>query len=146
MQVSDILRHKGTNVVTVVPDTTIEDAVQALGTHRIGALVVSDGSAGGVAGILSERDVVAHLAAVGRAGLDSTVAAVMTREVRTCSPADSVESVMSTMTEGRFRHLPVVVDGRLAGIVSIGDAVERRVNELETERALMHDYLQTGRT
>jgi len=89
---------------------------------------------------------VAHLAAVGRTGLDSTVATVMTRDVRTCTPGDALEDVMAIMTAGRFRHLPVVADGELAGIVSIGDAVERRVSELETESARMHDYIQTGRT
>jgi len=145
MQVSDILRHKGTAVLTVHPETSVEDAVQMLGNNRVGALVISeDGTS--IDGILSERDVVAHLAAVGRSGLDSTVATVMTRQVQTCVPGDTVEQIMSVMTEGRFRHLPVVIDGGLAGIVSIGDAVERRVNELETERAQLHDYIQTGRT
>lgn len=145
MQVSDILRHKGTTVTTVPPSATVEEAVQLLGTHRIGALVVShDGAA--IDGILSERDVVAHLAAVGRTGLDSTVATVMTREVRTCGPTEALEDIMSTMTQSRLRHLPVLIDGSLAGIVSIGDAVERRVSELETESARMHDYIQTGRT
>lgn len=145
MQVSDILRHKGTDVTTVRPETTIEHAVGVLGTRRIGALVVSDDGRT-VDGVVSERDVVAHLAAVGRTGLDSTVATVMTRDVRTCTPGDALEDVMAIMTAGRFRHLPVVADGELAGIVSIGDAVERRVSELETESARMHDYIQTGRT
>jgi len=145
MQVSDILRHKGAAVFTVHPETTVEDAVQMLGANRIGALVVSEDERS-VAGIVSERDVVAHLAAVGRGGLDSTVATLMTREVRTCTPQDSLEDVMAVMTNGRFRHLPVLVDGALVGIVSIGDAVERRVSELETESARMHDYIQTGRT
>ena len=145
MQVSDILRHKGTTVSTVPPTASIEDAVRLLGTQRIGALVVSEDGRS-VDGILSERDIVAHMAAVGRSGLDSTVATVMTRNVQTCEPQDPVEDIMSTMTEGRFRHLPVLVDGALGGIVSIGDAVERRVRELETERALLTDYIQTGRT
>jgi len=145
MQVSDILRHKGTTVSTVPPTASIEDAVRLLGTQRIGALVVSEDGRS-VDGILSERDIVAHMAAVGRSGLDSTVATVMTRNVQTCEPQDPVEDIMSTMTEGRFRHLPVLVDGALGGIVSIGDAVERRVRELETERAQLHDYIQTGRT
>lgn len=145
MQVSDILRHKGDAVVTVGPDASLEDALRLLGRHRIGALVVTD-DRGSVIGILSERDVVAHLAVIGRAGLDSVVRTVMTGSVHTCVPSDTVEQVLAVMTAGRFRHLPVVVDGRLIGIVSIGDAVARRVGELETERAQLTEYLQTGRT
>jgi CBS domain-containing protein len=145
MQVSDILRHKGTEVATVTPDATVEEAARILGNRRIGALVVSEDGRG-VDGILSERDIVAHLASVGRTGLDSTVATLMTRHVYTCAPQDTIEDVMSVMTQSRIRHLPVIVDGALGGIVSIGDAVERRVNELETERAQLTDYLQTGRT
>ncbi len=144
MRVTDVLRHKGGAVATVAPFATVEEAARLLGERRIGALVVSeDGET--VAGILSERDVVAHLAAVGREGLDSTVAAVMTQHVATCSPQDSIEQLMRQMTAGRFRHVPVVVDGRLAGIVSIGDLVARRLDQLETEAGRLHDYIQTGR-
>ncbi|MFN8051997.1 MAG: CBS domain-containing protein [Acidimicrobiales bacterium] len=147
---ADILRHKGSGssggnaVATVSPSATLEAATRLLGERRIGALVVSEDGVS-VAGILSERDVVAHLAAVGRVGLDSTVATVMTREVRTCEPSESLEQLMKTMTDGRFRHVPVVVDGRLTGIVSIGDLVARRLDQLETESARLHDYIQTGR-
>ena len=144
MRVTDILRHKGGAVATVAPFATIEEAARVLGERRIGALVVSDDGET-VAGILSERDVVAHLAAVGREGLDSTVAAVMTQNVQTCGPQDSIEQLMRTMTSGRFRHLPVVIDGKLSGIVSIGDLVARRLDELETETGRLHDYIQTGR-
>ena len=132
MRVTDILRHKGGTVTTVAPSATVEDAARILGDRRIGALVVSeDGET--VAGILSERDVVAHLAAVGRDGLDSMVSAVMTRQVTTCSPQDSIEQLMRQMTAGRFRHLPVVVDGRLAGIVAFL-LIERRLRELVPRR------------
>ncbi|MBX7070474.1 MAG: CBS domain-containing protein [Microthrixaceae bacterium] len=145
MQVSDILRHKGAAVTTVSPGATLEDAARLLDEHRIGALVVSvDGRT--VDGILSERDIVTHIAAVGGAALLSSVADVMTREVHPCAPGDALEQVMSVMTESRVRHLPVMVDGTLSGIVSIGDAVARRLNELETESAQMLDYIQTGRT
>lgn len=145
MQVSDILRHKGSNVTTVTPTATVEEAARLLGAHRIGALVVSDDGRT-VDGVISERDIVSHLAAVGRDGLDSTVATLMTRDVHTCAPSDGLETIMATMTSSRVRHLPVLVDGALGGIVSIGDAVERRVSELEAESAQMLDYLQTGRT
>lgn len=144
MRVSDILRHKGTEVATVLTSSSIDEAIRMLAAHHIGALVVSDDSSS-VKGVLSERDIVAHLAAVGSGGLETAVSDVMTSEVQTCCPTDSVESVMARMTEFRFRHLPVVVDGELRGIVSIGDAVERRMSALETERAQLHDYIQTGR-
>lgn len=144
MRVSDILRHKGTEVVTVAPTTSVEAATRLLGERGIGALVVStDGRQ--VAGIVSERDVVRHLASVGRDGLDASVADLMTTAVRTCEPGQSLDELMASMTEGRFRHMPVVVDGSLAGIVSIGDVVARRVAELEDESARLHDYIQTGR-
>lgn len=145
MQVSDILRTKGDAVTTVAPDDRVEVAARLLGAHRIGALVVSaDGAS--VDGIISERDIVAHIAALGAEALDSTVGAIMSRSVITCDPGDTVEQIMAVMTERRFRHLPVVVDGELRGIVSIGDAVARRVAELESEQELMRDYLRTGRT
>lgn len=144
MRVSDILRHKGAAVTTITPSATIEEAIRLLGEHRIGAVVVADGAVV-VAGILSERDIVGHLAAEGRDGLDHSVSSVMTSDVQTCQPDDTVEQIMAVMTAGRFRHLPVVVDGALTGIVSIGDAVERRVSGLETERAQLTDYIQTGR-
>lgn len=145
MQVSDILRTKGDAVTTVAPDDRVEVAARLLGAHRIGALVVSaDGAS--VDGIISERDIVAHIAALGAEALDSTVGAIMSRSVITCDPGDTVEQVMAVMTQRRFRHLPVVVDGELRGIVSIGDAVARRVAELESEQELMRDYLRTGRT
>lgn len=144
MRVSDILRHKGADVATVPPSTTIAEAVAELGRRRIGALVVTDDGVS-VAGIISERDVVGHLAAQGRDALDADVTTIMTVDVATCAPDDAIESLMTTMTNRRFRHVPVMVDGRLAGIVSIGDIVARRLAELETESALMHDYIQTGR-
>lgn len=144
MRVSDILRHKGTDVATVPPSTTIEEAVAELGRRSIGALVVT-GDGEGIDGIVSERDIIRRVAEVGRDALDAEVTTIMTHDVATCAPDDAIEELMTTMTNRRFRHVPVLVDGRLGGIVSIGDIVARRLAELETESALMHDYIQTGR-
>lgn len=144
MRVTDILRHKGNDVATIEPDATIETASRRLAERGIGALIVSaDGSS--VLGIVSERDIVAHLATVGRDGVDTTVLDVMTREVHTCVPSDSLEDLARTMTESRVRHIPVVEGGRLGGIISIGDVVKRRLVELEHEREQMQTYIQTGR-
>lgn len=130
MEVRGILRSKGTEVATIDPDAMITDAIAALAEHGVGALVVStDGTH--VEGILSERDVVRALARDDTGALGSRVADVCTTTVKTAGLDDSVDELMSVMTSGRFRHLPVVVDGELAGIVSIGDVVKYRVAELE---------------
>jgi CBS domain-containing protein len=122
---------------------TVRDLVAMLAEHRIGATVVSaDG--GTVDGIVSERDVVRALAARGAAVLSERVADIMTAEVQTCKPDASVNDLMRTMTEGRFRHVPVVVEGRLSGIVSIGDVVKTRIGELETERESLERYISSG--
>jgi CBS domain-containing protein len=143
MRIADVLRSKGATVVTVTPDMTVRDLVAMLAEHRIGATVVSaDG--GSVDGIVSERDVVRALAARGAAALSERVADIMTSEVRTCKPDASVNDLMRTMTEGRFRHVPVVVEGRLSGIVSIGDVVKTRIGELETERESLERYISSG--
>jgi CBS domain-containing protein len=143
MRIADVLRSKGATVVTVTPDMTVRDLVAMLAEHRIGATVVSaDG--GTVDGIVSERDVVRALAARGAAVLSERVADIMTAEVRTCKPDASVNDLMRTMTEGRFRHVPVVVEGRLSGIVSIGDVVKTRIGELETERESLERYISSG--
>ena len=144
MRVSDILRHKGSDVTTVRSDATIETASRQLADGGIGALVVSDDGTT-IIGLLFERDVVRHVASAGRDALDAEVGTVMTTEVRTCSPTDSVEDLMVAMTERRLRHIPVEESGRLCGIVSIGDVVERRLDELVTERQQLHEYIQTGR-
>jgi len=143
MRIADVLRSKGATVVTVTPDMTVRDLVAMLAEHRIGATVVSaDG--GTVGGIVSERDVVRALAARGAAVLSERVADIMTAEVQTCKPDASVNDLMRTMTEGRFRHVPVVVEGRLSGIVSIGDVVKTRIGELETERESLERYISSG--
>jgi CBS domain-containing protein len=143
MRIADVLRGKGDTVVTVVPDITVRDLLALLGEHRIGATVVSTDGAR-VDGIVSERDVVRAIAARGAAVLSERVADIMTADVQTCTPDTSVNDLMRTMTEGRFRHVPVVVEGRLSGIVSIGDVVKMRIGELETERESLERYISSG--
>jgi CBS domain-containing protein len=140
MRVSDVLRVKGTQVVTVTPDTKVRQLVAVLAEHRIGAVVVShDGAA--IDGIASERDIVRALARKGAATMSEPVTAIYTAQVHTVTPQTGVEEVMRMMTERRVRHAPVVVDGRLHGIVSIGDVVKIRISELETERTALTDYI-----
>ncbi|MEX5721537.1 CBS domain-containing protein [Geodermatophilus maliterrae] len=143
MQIAQLLRRKGPEVVTVEPGASVREALSLLADHGVGALVVS-GAAGVVDGILSERDVVRGLHASGPDVVDAPVSALMTAEVRTCVPTASVHDLARLMTEHRVRHVPVVEDGRLLGIVSIGDVVKARLDELEDERAHLVDYIQTG--
>jgi CBS domain-containing protein len=143
MRVKDILKKKGTSVATIDPDATIAEAVAMLHGQRIGAVVVSaDGVS--INGILSERDVVGGLATIGPGLLTTTVRQIMTSEVLTCEPGDELRSLAITMTDKRFRHLPVTVNGRLAGIVSIGDVVKHRVDELQTEHDQLVDYISSS--
>ena len=144
MRISDVLRAKGTQVVTVTPDTTVRRLLAVLAEHRIGAVVVS-GDGRSVGGIASERDIVRALARRGAAVLSEPVTAIFTAEVRTVTPETSLDEVMRLMTELRVRHAPVVVDGALAGIVSIGDVVKNRIDELETERAHLTSYITDTR-
>ena len=144
MQVGDILRQKGSAVATIHPDATVAEAVEALRQWSVGALVVSaDGRT--IDGILSERDIVRALGGPRRTLLDQLVSSIMSRPVHTCAPTDRVEALMALMTENRIRHLPVEVNGRLAGIVSIGDVVKNRLTELEHETRVLEDYLHHGR-
>jgi CBS domain-containing protein len=148
MKISAILVAKGAETVTIPPDATVSHLISLLAEHRIGAVVVSsDGSA--IAGIVSERDVVRAMAAdpdAGRTGgvRPKSVSAIMTTDVATVSPDDTVDDAMQLMTEGRFRHLPVAVEGKLAGIISIGDVVKVRLATLEDERAALVDYVTRG--
>ncbi len=143
MRVKDILAKKGADVATVDPDATIAEAVALLRRHRIGALVVSvDGL--GIDGILSERDVVGALATMGADLLTAAVRQIMTAQVLTCEPGDELRTLAITMTDRRFRHMPVAVNGRLAGIVSIGDVVKYRVDELQTEHDQLVDYISSS--
>ncbi len=143
MNVETILAGKGRDVLTIGPDATIADAVQVLRAHRIGAAVVStDGKT--VSGILSERDIVHGLAEHGGALLERRVDQLMTRDVETCEGRDTDQEVLALMTERRFRHLPVVEDGVLAGIVSIGDVVKSRLDGISGEAEAMRDYISRG--
>jgi CBS domain-containing protein len=140
MKISALLAVKGASVVTIRPDAPIAEAVATLGRHNVGALVVStDGRT--VEGIVSERDVVRALDSLGAGVLEPQVATIMSGDVHTCSPEDTVESLMATMTQHRVRHLPVVEDGILAGMVSIGDVVKNRMGELEQDRDALVDYI-----
>ena len=140
MRISDVLRAKGAQVITITPDTTVRRLLAILAEHRIGAVVVSaDGTS--VDGIVSERDIVRALARRGAAVLSEQVTAIYTAEVHTVTPATELEDVERMMTERRVRHAPVVVDGGLLGIVSIGDVVKNRIDELETERTHLTDYI-----
>jgi CBS domain-containing protein len=140
MQVSVLLQAKGSGVVTVAPDATTADVVSVLTEHRIGAVVVStDGRA--IEGVLSERDIVRALAADGTAALEAPVRSIMTTEVVTCQPDTTVEELMTTMTERRIRHVPVLVDGGLAGLISIGDVVKDRISVLEHETQVLQSYI-----
>ena len=144
MRISDVLRVKGAEVVTVTPDTTVRQLLQVLAEHGIGAVVVSvDGTS--VDGIVSERDVVRAFAQRGAAVMSEPVTEIYTAEVRTVAPETSLDDVTRLMTEHRMRHAPVVVDGTLRGLVSIGDVVKHRMDELETERTALSDYITTGR-
>lgn len=143
MRAQQILDGKGNVVATVAPDATVRDAVAQLSQHNVGALVVSpDGQQ--VVGIVSERDVVRRLATDGGEVLDRPVEAIMKKEVKTCSPDEHTDDLMGTMTEGRFRHVPVIDEGALVGIISIGDVVKVRIDELATEREQLAGYIAGG--
>ena len=143
MLVKNILAHKGPEVATVQPTATIKDAVAELNERGVGALVVStDGRT--ISGILSERDVVRALHRCGPGLLAMSVGDIMTTDVHTCVPTDEVRSVAQTMTARRFRHMPVTVDGALSGIVSIGDLVKSRIDELETEHDQLLEYISSA--
>jgi len=144
MTVKAIVFRKGKDVVTIEPSATVEAAIAALAEHRIGALVVL-GADRRVIGILSERDIVRTFAEFGAEALTKRLAQVMTREVVTCSEAETAVSIMERMTIGKFRHIPVVErDQQLAGIVSIGDIVKHRLWVMEQEAAAMRDYIQSA--
>jgi CBS domain-containing protein len=140
MLVSNLLEGKGAMVATIGRDATVGDVVADLVRHRIGALVVSpDGRQ--IEGIVSERDIVQHLSDLRSEPLEALVESIMSTSVQVCSPADDVESIMNVMTEHRIRHVPVVEDGRLSGIISIGDVVKSRIEELEKDRNELMEYI-----
>lgn len=143
MTVAQILKEKGGEVIGIAGDASIAEAADLLARHGIGALIVRDGR-GGVAGILSERDIVRGLARDGAALLSARVDEAMTRDVVTAAPGESIGRVRELMTEGRFRHLPVMEDGRLVGLISIGDVVKHRIREAELEASALKDYIRAG--
>ena len=144
MHVQAILGNKGASVVSMRPTATILDACRLLTEHRIGAVLVLD-EANHVIGVFSERDVVRRIAEHGAHALDLPLAEVMTRNVLTCKPEDSVDDVMAVMTARRVRHLPVLDDGKLIGLVSIGDVVKHRLDEAALEVDSLREYVLAGR-
>lgn len=143
MIISNILKVKGRNVSTARPDDTIQEIANRLAQRKIGAIVIV-GEGGKVAGIISERDLIRVIAHHGADALHMNVADVMTKEVICCNEQTSVDEVMELMTRGRFRHLPVVEDGGIVGIVSIGDVVKHHIAEVELEVSAMRGYFVTG--
>ena len=143
MTVQAILAAKGGDVATIEPTTHVGAAAKRLAERRIGALVVT-GPEGRVIGIVSERDIVRAVAERGPSALDRPLTDVMTRTVATCTHSDTISSIMERMTEGKFRHVPVIEQGKLVGIVSIGDVVKHRLQEMEREQAALRDYIQTA--
>jgi len=143
MQVKDVLARKGAAVATIGPDSSVVEVIASLSEHGVGALVVS-GNGRTIEGIVSERDVVRALNTFGVDLFTMTVHDIRTADVYTCVPTDEIRSVARTMTDKRFRHMPVTVDGVLAGIVSIGDLVKSRVDELETEHDQLIGYISSG--
>ncbi|MEE4023639.1 CBS domain-containing protein [Gordonia sp. PKS22-38] len=142
MRISDILRHKGSDVASVGPDTSMPDLIALMHDRNIGAVVVTD--ADRAVGIVSERDVMRGLRNRGAALLDASAGDIMTTTVQFCDPQDTVDSLAETMTERRIRHIPVLEDGRLAGIVSIGDVVKSRITQLEEDRQQLESYIVQG--
>ena len=136
-------RNLGGDVISIEPTADLTAAARLLGARRIGAVVIR-GAAGRIAGILSERDIVRAIAEHGAEALKRPVGQVMTRNVATCGEDDTVASIMERMTEGKFRHMPVLAKGELIGLVSIGDVVKQRVGEIEQESEAMRDYIRTA--
>lgn len=143
MAVVHILKQKGSDVVTVKSSDTVQTIVDLLARHRIGAVIVVD-SQGGIAGIVSERDIVRAMSGNASAVVTKTAGDIMTSKVRTCTTADTEDVLMSLMTEHRIRHLPVVSDGRLAGMISIGDVVKLRMETMEREAEDMKSYIASA--
>jgi CBS domain-containing protein len=143
MNVKAILAAKGGDIVCIEPSADLAAAVKLLSTHRIGAVLIR-GAGGRLSGILSERDIMRAISEHGAAALTLPVGQVMTRNVATCTEDDTIASIMERMTEGKFRHMPVVSKGELIGLVSIGDVVKQRVEEIEQESEAMRDYIRTA--
>jgi CBS domain-containing protein len=143
MNVKTILAAKGGDIIGIEPTADLAAAARLLGKHRIGAVIIR-GAGGRLAGILSERDIVRAISEYGAEALSRPVGQVMTRNVATCGEDDTVGMIMERMTEGKFRHMPVVANGELIGVISIGDVVKQRVEEVEQESEAMRDYIRTA--
>ena len=143
MKVANILEHKGGRVLTTTPAQSVGDTVSLLRREKIGALVVCDDE-GNVAGLISERNIINGLADHGSAVLKLDVGTLMTTSVLSCKTSDNIVDLMATMTERRIRHIPVIEDGELKGIVSIGDVVKDRIAETEHEAELLREYISSG--
>jgi CBS domain-containing protein len=143
MTVKTILAGKSADVITIEPTATLADAIKLLGQHHIGAVVVT-GADRRLIGILSERDIVRTLGEQGAAALQAPVSESMTRKVVTCAETETISEIMERMTAGKFRHVPVIDQGRLVGIVSIGDVVKLRLQEMERESDALRDYIRTA--
>jgi CBS domain-containing protein len=142
MLIADLLRHKGSTVYTIGPDNLVVELLASLAEHRIGAVVVANGAE--IVGIVSERDIVRALHSRGVDVLSEKVSDLMTTNVISCSPSDSIDTIGSAMTEQRIRHMPVIADGKLAGIVTIGDVVAARIRQLEQDRGQLESYITGG--
>lgn len=140
MMVEEILKAKGSDIVTMPQNASVAEAARLLKEKRIGAVVISDDGAR-VLGILSERDIVHALVEFAAAALEMRVSELMTQDVVTCAPEDRIAGLMARMTERRIRHLPVIKDGVLDGMVSIGDVVKSRIEEIESEASAMRDFI-----
>ncbi|RED51264.1 CBS domain-containing protein [Aestuariispira insulae] len=141
MRVASLLTTKGSDIISLRDDATINDAVKLLCERKIGATIVL-GPEGKLAGILSERDIIRGMGVSGGAGIgDKPVSSLMTTSVECCHPDDTVDSIMQRMTMGRFRHMPVMEEGKLVGVISIGDVVKNRISDLELEANAMRDYI-----
>jgi CBS domain-containing protein len=143
MRIADLLRHKGSDVATVPPGVSVSGLLEDLARHNIGAMVVVD-ETGSLVGIVSERDVVRRLDERGAELLHAPVSEIMTTSVVTCEPTEAVDSLASIMTERRIRHMPVVTGGKLVGLVSIGDVVRSRIEQLESDREQLESYIAQG--
>ena len=144
MTVSAILREKAGDVFTVTAGDTIAEVAATLAAKRIGAVLVKADDGKPYAGIVSERDIVRGIAGEGAGVLDKPVTHLMTRSVKACAPGDTIATVMAAMTDGRFRHMPVIEKGELIGFISIGDVVRRRIGEVEHEADAIREYVNAG--
>jgi CBS domain-containing protein len=142
MRIADVLRNKGAAVSTIDQEATVQELLAGLAEHNIGAMVVV--SSDGVVGMVSERDIVRQLHSHGASVLSRPISTIMTATVATCTKSDTVDSISLLMTKNRVRHVPVMEDGNLIGIVSIGDVVKSRMEELEAEQQQLHSYITQG--